>query len=74
MWTPDPPTIASPSSALRQFAVAIMGFVAFGVFVHFTTPDRVSTPRDYPHDGLVAELGGIEKNKALAESIEGDDE
>ncbi len=66
MFTPDPPTVATPASALRQLSVAILGFIAFGVFAKMTTPDRVTAPRDYPYDGLVKELGGIEENKVRA--------
>lgn len=63
MWTPDPPTHATPPSALRQFSIAVVGFLAFGVFTQMTTPAPVATPRDYPYEGLVVELGGIEQNK-----------
>ncbi|KAG8908314.1 hypothetical protein FRC00_011297 [Tulasnella sp. 408] len=74
MWTPDPPTHATPPSALRQFSIAVVGFLAFGVFTQMTTPAPVATPRDYPYEGLVVELGGIEQNKARPQSVEGNDE
>ncbi|KAG8908000.1 hypothetical protein FRB99_001166 [Tulasnella sp. 403] len=69
MMTPDPPHVPK-ESALRQFAVAAIVFTGVAYALNLITPERVSTPRDYPHDGLVKELGGLEENKALPESID----
>ncbi|KAG8882369.1 hypothetical protein FRB98_003749 [Tulasnella sp. 332] len=73
MWTPDAPVMTAPPDALRQFVIAVMGFVAFGVAVKAITPNRPAVPRSYPYGGLVKELGGIEQNKAVSESIEGEE-
>jgi len=73
MWTPDPPAMTSPGSALRQFSIAVLAFVAFGLTVKAITPEPPAVPRDYPYGGLVKELGGLEQNKASPESIEGED-
>ncbi|KAI0044030.1 hypothetical protein FA95DRAFT_1497735 [Auriscalpium vulgare] len=63
MWGPDVPHVA-PSIALRYFSIAVAGFVSFGFVAKYALiPDRPSAPRDYPFDGLVRELGGLEENK-----------
>ncbi|KAF9048539.1 hypothetical protein BJ165DRAFT_1525983 [Panaeolus papilionaceus] len=73
MWGPDVAPI-DPSIALRQFAVAALGFVAFGFFVkEIVTQPPPAVRREYPYDGLVRELGGLEENKARPESAESDD-
>ncbi|KAG8933249.1 hypothetical protein FRC03_006642 [Tulasnella sp. 419] len=73
MWTPDPPTVATKESALRQVSVAILGFFAFAYGVSLIAAEPPAARRTYPYDGLVAELGGLEQNKARPESIEGDE-
>ncbi|KAI0250243.1 Ndufb8, NADH dehydrogenase 19kDa subunit [Lactifluus subvellereus] len=73
MWGPDTPHVL-PATALNHFAIAFSGFVAFGLFCKYAlVPDRPAVPRQYPFDGLVKELGGIEENKANVESSEEDD-
>ena len=63
MWGPDAPTVP-PATALRHFAIAVLGFVSFGVVVKYALiPSRPSVPREYPYSGLVTELGGLEENK-----------
>ncbi|KAF8262102.1 Ndufb8, NADH dehydrogenase 19kDa subunit [Lactarius quietus] len=73
MWGPDIPHVA-PATALNHFAIAFSGFVAFGFLCNYVlTPDRPAVPRQYPFNGLVRELGGIEENKANVETLEEDD-
>jgi NADH dehydrogenase (ubiquinone) 1 beta subcomplex subunit 8 len=73
MWGPDIPHVA-PATALNHFAIAFSGFVAFGFLCKYAlTPDRPAVPRQYPFNGLVRELGGIEENKANVETLEEDD-
>ncbi|KAH9959587.1 hypothetical protein BC827DRAFT_1156164 [Russula dissimulans] len=73
MWGPDIPHV-DPSTALRHFAIAVSGFVTFGLLCKYAlVPDRPAVPRQYPFDGLVKESGGLEENKANAESLEEDD-
>ena len=63
MWGPDIP-IVPPQTALFQLSLAALGFVAFGTVVNYVLiPERSAVPREYPHSGLVAELGGLEANK-----------
>jgi NADH dehydrogenase (ubiquinone) 1 beta subcomplex subunit 8 len=63
MWGPDIPHVP-PATALNHFAIAISGFVAFGFLCKYVlVPDRPAIPRQYPFDGLVKELGGIEEIK-----------
>jgi NADH dehydrogenase (ubiquinone) 1 beta subcomplex subunit 8 len=63
MWGPDVAPI-DPYVALRHFLVAVAGFVAAGYTIkEFLTPDVPATRREYPYDGLVKELGGLEENK-----------
>jgi NADH dehydrogenase (ubiquinone) 1 beta subcomplex subunit 8 len=63
MWGPDIPHVA-PATALRQFAIAVSGFVGFGLLCKYVlVPERPAIPRQYPFDGLVKELGGMEENK-----------
>ena len=63
MWGPDAPVVP-PNEALRHFTYACLGFVGFGLFVRFfLVPERPAVPREYPYDGLVKELGGLEENK-----------
>ena len=65
MWGPDIPHVA-PATALSHFAIAFSGFVAFGFLCNYVlTPDRPAVPRQYPFNGLVRELGGIEDNKVI---------
>ncbi|KAI0065312.1 Ndufb8, NADH dehydrogenase 19kDa subunit [Artomyces pyxidatus] len=74
MWGPDVPHV-QPSVALKQFSLAFAGFVAFGFFCNYAlVPERPSVPRQYPYDGLVVELGGLEENKSNVESLEDDEE
>lgn len=67
MWSPDPPTV-EPSAALRQFAVASLGIFALGLWVYKNVPERPAVPREYPYNGLITELGGLEENKACYSS------
>ncbi|KAI0925791.1 hypothetical protein AcW1_008123 [Taiwanofungus camphoratus] len=68
MWGPDAPVVPQ-STALRHLIIATLGFVSFGFFAKFfLIPDRPAVPRDYPFSGLVAELGGLEDNKARSEA------
>ncbi|GJJ08584.1 hypothetical protein Clacol_002803 [Clathrus columnatus] len=69
MWSPDPPVI-EPSSAVRQFAVAFLGIAGLGFWIYKNVPDRVAAPREYPYDGLIKELGGLEENKANPEQLD----
>jgi NADH dehydrogenase (ubiquinone) 1 beta subcomplex subunit 8 len=63
MWGPDISHV-DPATALRHFAIAASGFVAFGLLCNYAlVPDRPAVPRQYPFDGLVKELGGLEENK-----------
>jgi NADH dehydrogenase (ubiquinone) 1 beta subcomplex subunit 8 len=63
MWGPDTPHVP-PATALNHFAIAFSGFVAFGFLCKYVlVPDRPAVPRQYPFDGLVRELGGIEEIK-----------
>ncbi|PPQ98330.1 hypothetical protein CVT26_013586 [Gymnopilus dilepis] len=64
MWGPDVPPI-DPNAALRQFLYAVAGFVTFGLTVKYVLlPEPPAVRRQYPFDGLVKELGGLEENKA----------
>jgi len=63
MWGPDIPHVP-PHKALFQFSVAVLSFVGFGVLCKYAlVPERPAVPREYPYDGLVKELGGLEENK-----------
>jgi hypothetical protein len=63
MWGPDIPHV-DPATALRQFTIAVSGFVAFGLLCNYAlVPERPAVPRQFPFDGLVKELGGLEENK-----------
>jgi NADH dehydrogenase (ubiquinone) 1 beta subcomplex subunit 8 len=63
MWGPDIPHVA-PATALRQFTIALSGFVAFGLLCNYAlVPERPAISRQFPFDGLVKELGGLEENK-----------
>lgn len=63
MWSPDIPHV-DPATALRHFTIAVSGFVAFGLLCNYVlVPERPAVPRQYPFDGLVKELGGLEENR-----------
>ncbi len=63
MWGPDIPHV-DPATSLRHFTIAVSGFVAFGLLCNYVlVPDRPAVPRQFPFDGLVKELGGLEANK-----------
>lgn len=63
MWGPDKPFM-EPSKALRHLSMYFAGLIAFGVTVKYALiPERLAVPREFPFDGLVKELGGIEANK-----------
>ncbi|KAI0264474.1 Ndufb8, NADH dehydrogenase 19kDa subunit [Gloeopeniophorella convolvens] len=73
MWGPDAPHVP-PSTALNHFAIALTGFVTFGLLCRYAlVPDRPAVPRQYPFNGLVKELGGLEENKANVEALEEED-
>jgi NADH dehydrogenase (ubiquinone) 1 beta subcomplex subunit 8 len=58
VWAPD--VFEKPaSSALRQFLIAMGVAATFAGTVYVTLPNRPSQPRQYPRDGLLAELGGV---------------
>lgn len=59
VWAPDVHNI-SPTSALRQFLIAAGVAATFAGTVYITLPQRPSQPRQYPRDGLLAELGGVQ--------------
>ncbi|CAE7219686.1 unnamed protein product [Rhizoctonia solani] len=65
LWSPDVFNI-SRASALKQFGIAVAVFFGFTVVVKASVPERPAVPRNYPYDGLVAELGGLDANKAAA--------
>ena len=63
MWGPDIPPV-SPYTALRHFLIAATGIVGAGFFIKYAlVPDPPVVRRQYPFDGLVKELGGLEENK-----------
>ncbi|KAH9945152.1 uncharacterized protein BXZ73DRAFT_37875 [Epithele typhae] len=66
VWGPDVPGVP-PATALRWFSIAVLGFVTFGTIVNYAHPQPHAVRREYPYDGLVQELGGLEENKARAE-------
>jgi hypothetical protein len=49
--------------------MAIAGFIAFGFLVKAITPEPPAIRREYPFDGLVKELGGVEENKVRSISL-----
>jgi len=69
MWGPDPASIPI-EDARRQFLMAVAGFIAFGFLVKAIIPEPPAIRREYPFDGLVKELGGVEENKARPESLD----
>ena len=69
MWGPDIPHV-NPATALRHFTIAVSGFVAFGLLCNYAlVPERPAVPRQFPFDGLVKELGGLEENKVCFFSL-----
>lgn len=62
MWGPDVPVVPPPT-ALRWFSIAVLGFVSLGTLVSYARPQIPAVRREYPFDGLVSELGGLEENK-----------
>lgn len=62
MFSPDLPHVP-PNVAVRQASIAFAGFAALFVVLNFIKPEVPAIRRVYPHDGLVAELGGLEENK-----------
>ncbi|KAL1949519.1 hypothetical protein VTO73DRAFT_8400 [Trametes versicolor] len=67
MWGPDVPVVPPPT-ALRWFSIAVLGFVSLGTLVSYARPQIPAVRREYPFDGLVSELGGLEENKARVEN------
>jgi NADH dehydrogenase (ubiquinone) 1 beta subcomplex subunit 8 len=65
MWGPDiPPVGLTAQSALRQLLVALAGFATLAfVIKNYGIPERPAVPREFPYDGLVKELGGVEELK-----------
>ena len=69
MWGPDIPHVA-PATALRHFTIAVSAFAAFGLLCNYVlVPERPAIPRQFPFDGLVKELGGMEENKVSISSL-----
>lgn len=63
MWGPDVPNV-DPKVALRHFTIVASGFVTFALMCKYLlTPEMPAIRREYPFDGLVKELGGLEENK-----------
>ncbi|EJD06451.1 uncharacterized protein FOMMEDRAFT_117264 [Fomitiporia mediterranea MF3/22] len=73
MWGPDPPTL-EPRTALFRFGLGVAMFGGIMLFAYAATPELKAVRRQYPFDGLVKELGGVEQNKAIPESLEEDAE
>ncbi|GJE88688.1 Ndufb8, NADH dehydrogenase 19kDa subunit [Phanerochaete sordida] len=69
MWGPDAPVV-DPSRALRNFILAVGTFTGIGFLCYAIQPEMPAVRREYPFDGLQKELGGLEENKARAESLE----
>jgi NADH dehydrogenase (ubiquinone) 1 beta subcomplex subunit 8 len=65
MWAPDPPVIP-PHIALRQFTIAWLGIIGLGYIIYLNVPERPAIPRQYPYNGLIKELGGLEANKVTS--------
>jgi len=66
MWGPDiPPNGISPYKALWHFVIAATGIVGAGFLIKLITPNPPMVRREYPYDGLVKELGGLQENKAI---------
>ncbi|KAF8737607.1 hypothetical protein AX14_012601 [Amanita brunnescens Koide BX004] len=63
MWGPDPPPLP-PQEALKQLLLAALGFATVGYLIKENVPEMPAVRRQYPHDGLVVELGGVPENKA----------
>lgn len=63
MWGPDiPPAGLTAQSALRQLLAAFAGFATLAfVIKNYGIPERPAIPREFPYDGLVKELGGVEE-------------
>ncbi|KZV73014.1 hypothetical protein PENSPDRAFT_683239 [Peniophora sp. CONT] len=73
MWGPDIPNV-DPKTALRHFTIVASGFVTFAFMCKYLlTPEMPAIRREYPFDGLVKELGGLEENKQRVESQEDDE-
>lgn len=63
MQGPDLPLVP-PETAARHFAIACGVFFGIAMLCKYAfIPERPSVPREYPYDGLVKELGGLEANK-----------
>lgn len=66
MWGPDiPPNSISPYTALWHFVIAATGIVGVGFLIKALGPDPPAVRRQYPYDGLVKELGGLQENKVF---------
>ncbi|EAU85631.2 hypothetical protein CC1G_06344 [Coprinopsis cinerea okayama7 len=64
MWGPDVPPVP-PQTALRHFLFAVTAFIGAGFTIkYYLTPDAPAIKREYPYNGLIKELGGLEENKA----------
>lgn len=66
MWSPDRYDAVPDSVAIRNnviFFALIAGFSA--TMYYFFYPERVATPRSYPHGGLYKALGGTEETKEI---------
>jgi NADH dehydrogenase (ubiquinone) 1 beta subcomplex subunit 8 len=62
MWAPDVPPV-DPRIAIRHFALALAVFGGIVATSYYGLPRMPAVRREYPYDGLVAELGGVDVNK-----------
>jgi NADH dehydrogenase (ubiquinone) 1 beta subcomplex subunit 8 len=70
MWGPDiPPNSISPYTALWHFVIAASGIIGAGFLIKAIGPDPPAVRRQYPYDGLVKELGGLQENKVYISEI-----
>lgn len=66
MWSPDRHDNFADSVALRNNGIFIGIILSFSaVMYYFFYPERVATPRSYPHGGLYKALGGSEEDKEI---------
>lgn len=70
MWGPDVPKV-NPATALFHFTIyaSLIGGIAY--LAYALKPESPVVPREYPYDGLVKELGGLEVNKVNFDIMKG---